>query len=61
MWLMGGLAMFGGHLAARKILVPRDAPHDLGRADRMAVWRTWIGFIFVAFASRPYKAFGGHH
>jgi hypothetical protein len=57
-WLVVGFVMFVGFAAARLIIVPRDAPRDLGRADKLALWRTWIGFGVVAFISRPYRSFG---
>ena len=55
-WLVVAFAGIAGVAAARLIIVPHDGPCDLGRADKLALWRTWVGFGVVAFTSRPYRS-----
>lgn len=55
-WLVVAFAGIAGVAAARLIIVPHDGPRDLGRADKLALWRTWVGFGVVAFISRPYRS-----
>ena len=57
-WLLAGLAAIAGIVVAHVILVPQGAPRETPRAQRLALWRTWIGFGFVSALSLPYRSFG---
>jgi hypothetical protein len=41
-WLLAGLAAIAGIVVARVILVPQGAAREAGRAQSLALWRTWI-------------------